>query len=95
MIENLPAVLAAYSGGSAAISYAMAKFSPSISSRVRTLFAGISPLAGVYGGELVREDSIALTGTDLLSVGGMVILGTGIATLVSRKTAPMKAARNP
>ncbi|WP_284125763.1 hypothetical protein [Parerythrobacter aestuarii] len=85
MIDNLPAVFAAYSGGSAAISYIMAKASPTISTRVRSLFAGFAPLAVIYGEELVREDSVALTGADLLSVGGLVLVGTGIATLVGRQ----------
>ena len=72
------ALVASYVAGSAAISLAMARFSPSVGPRLRTLFAGSAPLAVVFATILDGQDSVTLFGPDLLAGGAL--LGAGLAT---------------
>ena len=87
MLTDPVAVFAAYAGGSAALSLAMARISPAINRKIRSVFAGMAPLSVIYGGLLMREDSVTLHGGDLLTVGGLVAVGTGMAWLAGKRKA--------
>ncbi|AKH41285.1 hypothetical protein FHS61_001812 [Altererythrobacter atlanticus] len=81
MLENPVAVMAAYTAGSMFLSVTMARFSPTIGTKLRTFFAGFGPMVVVYGSEIARENSVVLHGADLLLAGAMLALGTGAAFL--------------
>ncbi|ANU07762.1 hypothetical protein [Paraurantiacibacter namhicola] len=81
MIDDPLAITALYASGAAALSLAMAKFSPSIGRRLRHLFSGFAPLAGLYGGVIARDDVIRLDFGDILFSAFLVL--TGVAASVA------------
>lgn len=93
MFNDPAAVFAAYAGGSAAFAYAMTKVSPAIGPRLRSIFAGVVPMAFIYGEELVMNDAVVLTGTDLMQALALLVVGTGTATFVSSKSDKTAKAR--
>ncbi|MEZ5682193.1 MAG: hypothetical protein R3E14_12970 [Erythrobacter sp.] len=74
----------AYVAVSASISAIMAKVSPTVGPRVRSLFAGVAPMGAVFANLLEGHDSVTLHGEHLLFGGGLLAAGTITAALVGR-----------
>lgn len=86
MLDNPFLLTGAFVAGSSAISFAMAKFSPTISAPLRHIFAGGAPLGVVFANLLEGKESVALYGTDLAFGGALFALGAGASILVSKVT---------
>ncbi|MBX7499966.1 hypothetical protein K3181_00740 [Qipengyuania sp. YG27] len=84
MIDDPVTLSAAYASGSVAISWAMARFSPTIGPRFRHVLAGGGPLAVVFAFLVEGHQSVTLHGMDLLAGGGLVGLGIASSVAVSK-----------
>lgn len=92
MFDNPLVILLSYAAGAAVLSFGLRRFSPAVKRGWRHLFAGIVPLAAVYGGVIAREDRIVLDGGDLLFTGLLMV--TGVAASIAA-TGTLRAPGTP
>lgn len=84
MLDDPMTIAAAYVAGSAALSTAIAKFSPTIGPRMRHLLAGAAPIVAVFAFLLEGSESVTLHGPDLLAGAGMFVGGLAASISVDR-----------
>lgn len=81
LIDNPIAIVAACTGGAAAINLAMLKVSPMIKAGTRHLLAGAGPVIGALAGLIGSNDSVVAYGPDLAAIGAA--LAGGLAASIA------------
>ena len=95
MLDNTAVLIATYAAMTAGISVAVAKLSPAIGPRLRNLFSGSAPLAGVLSLRMDGADSVTLYGTDLIAASGLLVLGLATSSLVTKLLTVYPAKNRP
>ena len=95
MLDNATVLIATYAAMTAGITIAVAKLSPAIGPRLRDLFSGSAPLAGVLALRMDGADSVTLYGTDLIAASGLLVLGLATSTLVTKFLSAYPAENRP
>ena len=95
MLDNAAGLIATYAAMTAGITIAVAKLSPAIGPRLRNLFSGSAPLAGVLALRMDGADSVTLYGTDLVAASGLLVLGLATSTVVTKLLSAYPAENRP
>ena len=84
LIENPTLLIAACTGGAAALSAVMRATSGQMGGALRHGLAGLAPVATGFAFMLGPRDSVVASGADVLTLGAAALAGIGASLAVNR-----------